>query len=118
MSQLLQELVDDAVHDVVGEYDDCGVIQSKVIAMTAYGRTAVELPFSGGVNDLPDILASAGHVLSSVGAANGAAVIYISDQGNELIVISARDRDGHNGLCILALQRLTRNALHDIVLIA
>jgi hypothetical protein len=111
---MLQKLIDDAVDEVFSEYDECRSIQTRAIALMDDGEPrTIELTFSGGLTELPTILAEAN---SAIGTRNGTSIIYLFDQGIEMVFISACC-DGHKAMCVLLLNRKTGTSVEDIVLV-
>lgn len=114
VSTMPHDLVDDAVLEVCAEYDKTGSIQTRAIIVMPDGEEkTIKLELAGGLSDFGTIAAQGEAAMEANGTREGFSIIYIFDQGHELVVVASRS-DAGRALCILALNRVRGISFEDI----
>jgi len=114
---MLQELLDKAVDEVFGQYDETGMIQTCAVATMSDGaRKIIPLSFSGGVAGIGKAFRQADAALEAAGTHIGTSITHLFDQDKELVFISVR-RGNERGISALGLNRGTGISINDFTLL-
>ena len=115
--KLPQVMIDEAVDDVLFEYDERGSVATRVVAyLDGDKKQTIELSGSGGVIQYLANCDEAKKAAEAIGAKQWTLIAYVSEQGKELIFVSAHNASRRE-LCALAIDRKTGNCLDDIMLV-
>ena len=119
----LQDLIDEALYEVYGDYDISASIRTRAVAIHSDGfHRAISLRDADGLlgQRLPDGLSSleatledAVTAIDAVGGRVGYALVYVKENGRELVFLAAINGT-EKGICTLELKRRTRDPLRDL----
>jgi hypothetical protein len=115
--KLPQVMIDEAVDDVLFEYDERGSVATRVVAyLDGDKKQTIELSGSGGVIQYIANCDEAKKAAEAIGAKQWTFIGYVSEQGTELIFVSACN-GSHRELCALRIDRKTGISFEDIKLV-
>jgi hypothetical protein len=119
--KLPQVMIDAAIDEVFGDYDERGSIATRVVAFLDGGKKqSIELSCSGGLSELDAISSEAKKAAEAIGAKQWSVIAPVSELGKELIFVST-ENTSHNTswktLCVLMIHRKTGLSLDDIMLV-
>ena len=120
----LQDLIDEALYEVYGDYDMSESIQTRAVAIHQDGfHRAISLRDADGLlgQRLPDGLSSlqatledAVTAIDAVGARFGYALVYVKENGRELVFLAAIN-ETEKGICTLELKRRSGDPPRDLL---
>ena len=119
--KLPQVMIDDAIDQVFGEYDERGSIATRALAfLDGDKKQNIELSCSGGLDQLDVISSEAKKAAEAIGAKQWTLIAPVCEQGKELIFVStnnASDNASRKAMCVLMIDRKTGLCTEDIVLV-
>ena len=120
----LQDLIDEALYEVYGDYDMSASIRTRAVAIHSDGfHRAISLRDADGLlgQRLPDGLSSlqatledAVTAIDAVGGRVGFALVYVKENGRELVFLAAIN-ETEKGICALELKRRTGDPPRDLL---
>jgi hypothetical protein len=121
----LQDLIDEALYEVYGDYEMYESIRTRAVAIyddgfhraitlrDADGLLGEHLRNADGLSGLQAILDDAVTTIDAVGGRVGFALVYVKESGRELVFLAAINAT-EKGICALELKRKTGDALRDL----
>ena len=119
--KLPQVMIDEAVDDVLFEYDERGSVATRVVAyLDGDKKQTIELSCSGDSSQLDVISSEAKKAAEAIGAKQWTLIAPVCEQGKELIFVSTENASHNTSwktLCVLMIDRKTGLSLEDIMLV-
>jgi hypothetical protein len=110
----LQDLIDEALYEVYGDYDMSESIETRAVAIQHDGfHRAISLREANGLLGLQATLEDAVTAIDGVGGRVGFALVYVKENGRELVLLAAINQT-EKGICTLELKRKTGDELRDL----
>jgi hypothetical protein len=111
----LQDLIDEALYEVYGDYDMSESIQTRAVAIHHDGfHRVISLREVDGLSGLQATLEEAVTAIDGVGGRVGFAPVYVKENGRELVFIAAINAT-EKGICALELKRRTGDPPRDLL---
>jgi hypothetical protein len=111
----LQTLIESGRFDVFGDYDMFESIDTRAVAVHQDGfLRRIGLREPEALSQLQPILEDAVTVIDAVGARFGYALVYVKENGRELVFLAAIN-ETEKGVCTLELKRRTGDPPRDLL---
>jgi hypothetical protein len=110
----LQDLIDEALYEAYGDYEMSESIRTRAVAIHHDGfHRIISLRETDGLFALQTTLEDAITTIDAVGGQVGFALVYVKENGRELVFLAAIN-NAEKGICALELDRRTRDPLRDL----
>jgi hypothetical protein len=111
----LQDLIDEALYEVYGDYDMSESIQTRAVAIHHDGfHRVISLREVDGLSGLQATLEEVVTAIDAVGRQVGFALVYVKENGRELIFLAAIN-ETEKGICALELKRRSGDPPRDLL---
>jgi hypothetical protein len=111
----LQDLIDEALYEVYGDYDMSESIQTRAVAIHHDGfHRVISLREANGLLGLQATLEDAVTAIDGVGGRVGFAPVYVKENGRELVFLAAIN-ETEKGICTLELKRRSGEPPRDLL---
>jgi hypothetical protein len=111
----LQDLIDEALYEVYGDYDMSKSIQTRAVAIHHDGfHRVISLREVDGLSGLQTTLEDAVTAIDGVGGRVGFAPVYVNENGRELVFLAAIN-ETEKGICTLELKRRSGDPPRDLL---
>jgi hypothetical protein len=111
----LQDLIDEALYEVYGDYDMSESIRTRAVAIHHDGfHRIISLRETDGLFALQSTLDDAITTIDAVGGQVGFALVYVKENGRELIFLAAIN-ETEKGICALELKRRSGDPPRDLM---